>query len=260
MPRRSRNGGPRSSHTLRPVRRRKKMHGLRPFASWSARSCEKTTRWPKRPRGAFSKKKSTRSGGADTRSQSDRVGSERGAGAGGGGRRAGVAPAHGVRDGRGACAHTAPVQRPQPAEDGRRGPRAAPRNTLSRRERDQIVAMAACPEFCNTRPHPMVPRLADRGEYLASASSFYRVLKTEPLRAHRGRATPSHRARPRAYAVTAPRTLCSWDLTYLLRPIRGAVFLFVSILGCLLSQGRGRGRPCRGIQGTLLAVTRPDLP
>ena len=82
MPRRSRNGGPRSSHTLRPVRRRKKMHGLRPFASWSARSCEKTTRWPKRPRGAFSKKKSTRSGGADTRSQSDRVGSERGAGAG----------------------------------------------------------------------------------------------------------------------------------------------------------------------------------
>ena len=151
-------------------------------------------------------------------------------------------------------------QRPQPAEDGRRGPRAAPRNTLSRRERDQIVAMAACPEFCNTRPHPMVPRLADRGEYLASASSFYRVLKTEPLRAHRGRATPSHRARPRAYAVTAPRTLCSWDLTYLLRPIRGAVFLFVSILGCLLSQGRGRGRPCRGIQGTLLAVTRPDLP
>ena len=78
MPRRSRNGGPRSSHTLRPVRRRKKMHGLRPFASWSARSCEKTTRWPKRPRGAFSKK-SRRDLGAQTRGRKVTV-SDRSAG------------------------------------------------------------------------------------------------------------------------------------------------------------------------------------
>jgi transposase InsO family protein len=86
------------------------------------------------------------------------------------------------------------------------------------------VAIAARPEFCNASPHQIVPRLADRGEYLASESSFYRVLKTEQLLAHRGRATPAHRARPRAYVVTAPRTLFSWDITYLLSSIRGQYF------------------------------------
>ena len=112
-------------------------------------------------------------------------------------------------------------QCPQTAEDGRRGPRTAPRNTLSQRERDQMVAMAARPELCTASPHQIVPRLADRGEYLASESSFYRVLKTHDLLAHRGRATPAHRARPRAYEVTMPRTLFSWALTYVLSLIRG---------------------------------------
>ena len=102
------------------------------------------------------------------------------------------------------------------AEDRRRGPRTAPRHTLSQRERAQMVAIAARQECCNASPHQIVPRLADRGEYLASESSCYRVLKTEQLLAHSGRATPAHRARPRAYVVTAPRTLFSWDITYVL--------------------------------------------
>jgi len=123
-------------------------------------------------------------------------------------------------------------QRPATAEDGRRGPTTVPRHTLSPQEREQIVAIAARPEFCNTSPHQIVPRLADRGEYVASESSFYRVLKTEQLLAHRGRATSAHRARPRAYVVTAPRTLFSWDITYLLSSIRGQYFylyLFVDV-------------------------------
>jgi len=115
-------------------------------------------------------------------------------------------------------------QRPETAEDGRRGPHTAPRNKLSPGERDQMVAIAARPECCNASPHQIVPRLADRGEYLASESSCYRVLKTEHLLAHRGRATPAHRARPRAYEVTAPRTLFSWDITYLLSQILGQYF------------------------------------
>jgi putative transposase len=123
-------------------------------------------------------------------------------------------------------------QHPETAEDGRRGPRTAPRHTLSPGERAQLVAIAARPECCNVSPHQIVPRLADRGEYLASESSCYRVLKTHDLLAHRGRATPAHRARPRAYEVTAPRTLFSWDITYLLSQILGQYFylyLFVDV-------------------------------
>lgn len=112
-------------------------------------------------------------------------------------------------------------QRPGTAEDGRRGPNTVPQHTLSQREREQIVALAARPEFCNTSPHQIVPCLADRGEYVASESSFYRVLKTEQLLAQRGRALPTHQAQPRTYEVTAPRTLFSWDITYLLSAVRG---------------------------------------
>jgi putative transposase len=104
-------------------------------------------------------------------------------------------------------------QRPETVEEGRRGPRTAPRHTLSQGERDQMVALAARPECCTVSLHQIVPRLADRGASLASESSFSRVLKTAQLLAHRGRATPAHRARPRADEVTAPRTLFSWDIT-----------------------------------------------
>ena len=123
-------------------------------------------------------------------------------------------------------------QRPETAEDGRRGPHTAPPNKLSQSERAQLVAIAARPEFCNVSPHQIVPRLADRGEYVASESSFYRVLKTEQLLAHRGRATPAHRARPRAYVVTAPCRLFSWDITYVLSSIRGQyyyLYLFMDV-------------------------------
>ena len=116
-------------------------------------------------------------------------------------------------------------QRQETVEDGSRGPRTAPRNTLSQRERDQLVAMAARPEFCNASPHQIVPRLADRGEYLASESSLYRGLKAEHLLAPRGRAT-------RAYEVTAPRTLFSGDIPYVPRSIRGQssyLYLFVDV-------------------------------
>ena len=40
----------------------------------------------------------------------------------------------------------------------------------------------------------------------------------------------------------------------------GAVFLLVSMCGGLLAPGRGRGRPCRGSQGTRRAIPRHDVP
>lgn len=58
------------------------------------------------------------------------------------------------------------------------------------------------------------------------------MLKTEQLLAHRGRATPAHRARPRAYVVTAPGILFSWDITYVPSSIRGQyyyLYLFMDV-------------------------------
>jgi putative transposase len=69
-------------------------------------------------------------------------------------------------------------------EDRRRGPKASPANKLSEEERAKLVAVATSAEFRDLSVHQIVPRLADRGEYLASESTFYRILNAERLMAH----------------------------------------------------------------------------
>jgi transposase InsO family protein len=109
-------------------------------------------------------------------------------------------------------------------DDQRRGPKTTPANKLSPEERAKLIAVATSTEFCDVSPHQIVPRLADRGEYLASEATIYRVLKSEKLMAHRGRSKPREVARPRAYEATAPCQLFSWDITYLRSQIAGQFF------------------------------------
>ena len=109
-------------------------------------------------------------------------------------------------------------------EDLRHGPKTAPANKLSDEERARIVALAASKEFCDMSPHQIVPKLADKGEYIASESSFYRVLKAAELLAHRGRSKPRTVSRPRGHEVFAPRQLFSWDITYLKSLVLGQYF------------------------------------
>lgn len=54
-----------------------------------------------------------------------------------------------------------------------------PGNKLSAEERKQILAVANSEEFASLPPSQIVPALTDQGVYLASESSFYRVLKEE---------------------------------------------------------------------------------
>ena len=117
-------------------------------------------------------------------------------------------------------------------DDRRRGPTATPANKLSAGERARIVAVASSKEYCDMSPHQIVPKLADRGQYLASESSFYRVLKANSLLAHRGRSQPKSVARPRAHEAFAPRELFSWDITYLKSEVQGRyyyLYLFLDV-------------------------------
>jgi putative transposase len=70
--------------------------------------------------------------------------------------------------------------------DGRKGsPRTVPANKLSEVERQQILVLANSAEFASSPPSQIVPALADRGEYLASESTMYRVLRAEQQQQHR---------------------------------------------------------------------------
>lgn len=115
-------------------------------------------------------------------------------------------------------------RRPETAEDRRAGPRTSPANQLSAAERRRLLETANSEEFRDLSPKQIVPRLADRGEYIASEATFYRVLREEKQLAHRGRAkAPMSRPKPELKA-TAPNQVFSWDITYLRSPIRGAFF------------------------------------
>jgi transposase InsO family protein len=118
------------------------------------------------------------------------------------------------------------------SKDGRCGPLGAPSNQLTQEERDRVIRIATSAEFCDKSPHQIVPTLADRGEYVASESSFYRLLKAGELLNHRGKSKPRSVTRPKAYLAVRPNQIYSWDITYLLSAIRGQyyyLYLFLDI-------------------------------
>lgn len=116
-------------------------------------------------------------------------------------------------------------------EDLRTGPNSTPLNKLSADERAQILAIANAPEFRELCPKQIVARLADRGVYVASESSFYRVLRSEGQMQHRGPTrAPSKSSRPKELVATGPNQVWSWDITYLPTPVRGYFFYLYMVI------------------------------
>ncbi len=75
--------------------------------------------------------------------------------------------------------------------------------------------------FCDYTPHEIHARLADKGEYVCSPSTMYRLLKKENLNVHRGRAkAPENRLKIETKAMKPNEVWC-WDITYLPTAIRG---------------------------------------
>lgn len=109
-------------------------------------------------------------------------------------------------------------------EDRRAGPKTPPPNRLDADERAAVVAVATSPEFRNLSPRQIVPLLADRGDYVASESTFYRVLHEEGMLAHRGHDRPAKPYRPKEHVASAPNQVWSWDITYLRAAVRGTFF------------------------------------
>jgi putative transposase len=103
--------------------------------------------------------------------------------------------------------------------------RPTPCNKLG--EAEQCAVLAACnrADHAQLPPSQIVPRLADEGVYLASESTFYRVLKAHDRGHRRGRAQPPrHRTPPTSYSSTAANQVWSWDITYLPTTVRGQFY------------------------------------
>lgn len=102
--------------------------------------------------------------------------------------------------------------------------RPAPRNALNQMEREVILSVCNSPEYAHLPPSQIVPRLADQQRYLASESTFYRVLSAADQQHRRGRSQPPRKiAAPKTHVAKAANQVWSWDITYLLPAVRGSI-------------------------------------
>lgn len=115
-------------------------------------------------------------------------------------------------------------------EDQRHGPIHAPANKLTDQERQQILYISNSLQFRDLSPKQIVPKLADQGVYLASESSFYRVLKDNKMLTHRQASKPATSHPPKEYVATGPSQVWTWDITYLKSSIKGLFFYLYMIV------------------------------
>ena len=106
--------------------------------------------------------------------------------------------------------------------DGRpQAERPPPANKLTEAEQKQVLAVCNSEPYRDLPPGQIVPMLADEGRYLASESSFYRVMHEAGQQCHRGR-SQSPQARPLStHRAEGPNQVWCWDISWLPGPVRG---------------------------------------
>jgi len=115
-------------------------------------------------------------------------------------------------------------------QDQRKGPSTAPANKLSEQERQQILDISNSVPFRDLSPKQIVPKLADQGVYLASESTFYRVLKEHKMLTQRLASKPAVSRGPKEHVATGPCQVWSWDITYMKTSVKGLFFYLYMIV------------------------------
>jgi transposase InsO family protein len=106
-----------------------------------------------------------------------------------------------------------------------------PAHALTEAERTEILRVANEPRFAALPPARIVPMLADEGRYIASESSFRRVMSAQGQMQHRGRAKAPQAVRPpTTHVASGPNQVWCWDMTYLPATVVGRWFYLYLIL------------------------------
>ena len=102
--------------------------------------------------------------------------------------------------------------------------RPAPANKLSSVERSLVLSTLNSDEFVDKPPLQIYPILLERGEYVGSVSTMYRVLREHTqVRERRRLATHPPRKVPELIA-TAVGQVYTWDITKLAGPVKGTYY------------------------------------
>ena len=114
--------------------------------------------------------------------------------------------------------------------DRRKGSRAVPGNKLSDHEKTQITKVLESPDFADSNPNQIVPKLADQGIYLGSESTMYRILRELKMNMHRQSSQPVKRHSPEPLIANNSNQLWSWDITYLPSTVKGRFFYLYMVM------------------------------
>lgn len=122
-------------------------------------------------------------------------------------------------------------EQPGNEQDERIEAKHSPKNKLTELERQRVITISNSAEFSHLAPTQIVPKLADKGLYVASEATFYRILnENNPLK-HRDKSKPARKVvKPRALTATAPNQIYTWDITYLPSQVKGLFFYLYLVL------------------------------
>jgi putative transposase len=109
-------------------------------------------------------------------------------------------------------------------------PRPTPARALCPAERQQVLDLLHDERFIDLAPHEVYATLLDKGIFLCSVRTMYRILDAHnEIRERRNQARHPVYAKPELLA-TRPNELWSWDITKLLGPAKWTYFYLYVIL------------------------------
>lgn len=101
---------------------------------------------------------------------------------------------------------------------------------LSQTERMAILDILCSQEFADLSPYQVHATLLQRGTYLCSIRTMYRILQeNDAVQERRAQRRHPHHAKPQLIAM-APGQVWSWDITKLPGPCKGVVFCLYVLL------------------------------
>jgi putative transposase len=104
-------------------------------------------------------------------------------------------------------------------------------NRLTELERQRIINTVNSPEYGHLPASKIVPKLLDNGIWIASESSFYRVMKAHNLLTHREKVKPTKpMKKPRAFKAVRANEVYTWDITYLPTSVKGQFFYLYLVM------------------------------
>jgi len=107
-------------------------------------------------------------------------------------------------------------------QDKRKGAKKIVARKLTEEERDEIYKTSCSVEYKDWNPLEIYNSLLDKSLYLASESTFYRILRDHKAIAHRQESKEgSKRKKPEELKATAKNQVYMWDITWLKTSVQG---------------------------------------